>query len=239
MAQTRSSRRFQIACLLILGPIPAILALSPDDKRIESLWADLEKGDLEASRALLNLSARPRDAVDFLKRKLKPLKLSSGQAKALLLKLGNGEESVWKPAFEELEYFDPRLAIDLQILMDRYKEAPGRQRMVEVLSGREAGQLAGKEVSLRPVGQDGFNFFAQPNFGSWWAEHKIERINSHVHRTDKKKWTRAVRAIVLLEYLGTPDAEEILKDMAKGHPDAQPTKVAKEALKTLARRTAD
>ena len=64
--------------------------------------------------------------------------------------------------------------------------------MVEVMSGRQAGQLAGKEVSLRPVGQDGFNFFAQPNFGSWWAEHKIERINWDSRRSIKKKWTRAV-----------------------------------------------
>jgi hypothetical protein len=52
----------------------------------------------------------------------------------------------------------------------------------------------------------------------------------------KKKWTRAVRAIVLLEHIGTPDATAIIKDMATGHPDAYPSKVAKEALKTLASR---
>jgi hypothetical protein len=122
---------------------------------------------------------------------MKPLTISSAQVKSLLLKLGNDNEEVWKPAFEELEYFDPRLAIDLQTLMERYMDSPTRQRMVEVMSGRQAGQLAGKEVSLRPVGQDGFNFFAQPNFGSWWAEHKIERINWDSRRSIKKKWTRA------------------------------------------------
>jgi hypothetical protein len=52
----------------------------------------------------------------------------------------------------------------------------------------------------------------------------------------EKKWTRAVRAIVLLEHIGTPDATAILKDMATGHPDAYPSKVAKEALKNLASR---
>ena len=55
-------------------------------------------------------------------------------------------------------------------------------------------------------------------------------------RNTKKKWTRAVRAIVLLEHIGSPDAEAILKEMATGHPDAHPTKVAREALKTLAAR---
>jgi hypothetical protein len=134
-----------------------------------------------------------------------------------------------------LEYFDPQLAIELQTLMDRHTDSPTRQRMVEVMSGRQAGQLAGKAVSLRPVNPDGFNFFAQPNFGSWWAEHKIERINWDSRRNFKKKWTRAVRAIVLLEHFGSPAAVDILKDMATGHPNAQPTKVAQEALKNLAK----
>ena len=172
----------------------------------------------------------------FLKIKLKPLAISSAQVKALLLKLGNANDSVWKPAFEELEYFDPRLAIDLKTLMDRYTETPARQRLVEILSGREAGSLQDKNIQLRKFGgPDDFNFFAE-NEGSWWAEVKIERINSHYWATTKKKWTRAVRAIVLLEHIGTSDAAAILKDIATGHPEAQPTKVAKESVKILAGR---
>ncbi len=41
---------------------------------------------------------------------------------------------------------------------------------------------------------------------------------------------------VLLEHIGTADAAAILKDMATGHADAYPTKVAKEATKTVASR---
>jgi hypothetical protein len=206
------------------------------EKQIEAWWVDLEKGDMAATKALLNLSDRPNDTVAFLKKRLKPLTISSGQVKALLLKLGNGNESVWKPAFEELEYFDPRLAIDLQMLMDRYTEAPTRQRMVEIMSGREAESLKGKDVQLRKFGgPDDFNFFAN-NVGSWWAEKRVERISSEFWRNTKKKWTRAVRALVLLEHIGTPDAVAILKDMATGHPDAYPTKVAKQAWKTVASR---
>jgi hypothetical protein len=200
----------------------------------EAWWQDLEKGETEATRALLNMADRREQTVAFLKDRMKPLKITPAEVRALLLKLSNENEKVWKPAFEELEYFDPRLAIDLETLMDRYQEAPGRQRMVEVLSGRESGSLVErKEIILRRVGRgDGFNFFA-PNFGSWWAEHKVERINSLGRLNIKKKWTRAVRAIVLLEHIATPGAVAILRDMATGHPDAQPTKVAKDALGRL------
>ena len=241
-----SSSQFQAAGLI--AAVLGIAAMAPiissscgarpataDEKQMEAWWVDLEKGDTAATRALLNLSDRPKESVAFLKRKMKPLTISSGQVKALLLKLGNGNDSVWKPAFEELEYFDPRLAIDLQTLMDRYTESPTRQRMVEIMSGREADSLKGKNVQLRKFGgPDDFNFFAEN--GSWWAENRVERISSDFWRNTKKKWTRAVRAIVFLEHIGTPDATAILKDMATGHPDAYPTKVAKEALKTVASR---
>lgn len=205
----------------------------PTDGRaaMEAWWADLEMDETAATRALLNLADRRDEAVAFLRAKMKPLKISAGEARALLLKLGNEDEKVWKPAREELEYFDPRLAIDLETLMDRYKESPVRQRMVEVLSDRPAGLLAGKEVTLRRLSRgDGFNFFAQPNAGSWWAEHKVDRLNGTRGGNPKKKWTRAVRAIVLLEHIGTPGAVAILEDMAAGHPDAQPTRVARDAL---------
>ena len=221
------------ALILVVSSSSGADPATVDEKTMEAWWADLEKGDTAATRALLNLSDRPRDTVAFLKRRMKPLTISSGQVKALLLKLGNANEKVWKPAFEELEYFDPRLAIDLQTLMDRYTESPTRQRMVEVLSGRESESLKGKDVQLRKFGgPDDFNFFAN-NVGSWWAENRVERISSDSWRNTKKKWTRAVRAIVLLEHVGSPEAAAILKDLATGHPDAYPTKVAKEALKAV------
>ena len=109
--------------------------------------------------------------------------------------------------------------------------APARQRMVEVLSERAPGSLEEKEVTLSQVGDDGFNFRADN--GSWWAEHKVSRIGEFAWSDHKKKWTRAVRAIALLQHLGTPEARAILDDMATGHPDAFPTKAAKQAVATL------
>jgi hypothetical protein len=202
-------------------------------QQMEALWNDLEKEEAVATRALLRLSAKPAEAVAFLKETMKPLRIEAERVKSLLAKLGSDKDDIWKPAFEELEYFDPRLAIDLTTLMNDVTESPARQRMVAVLSGRLAERLEGKTVSIRPLGGggDGFNFF--DGRGSWWAEHKVERLNRG-GGDSKKKWTRAVRAIVLLEHIGTPDAVIVLRSMATGHLDAQPTKEARAALDRLA-----
>jgi hypothetical protein len=231
MNRYRRTNGIAVAIGLALVWIAPVVAT--DEPTMEALWVDLEKGDIEASRALLKMSARPAEAVAFLSKRIKPLKIDAEQVKSLLVMLGSADESVWKPAFEHLEYFDPRLAIDLEVLMRENVEAPSRQRMVEILSGRQAESLKGKQVSIRGVGGDnGFNFF--DGRGSWWAEHKISRINSYAWANAKKKWTRADRAIVLLEHIGTPEAVAILKDMTTGEPDAQPTKTAKESLDRLA-----
>jgi hypothetical protein len=204
-----------------------------DPKTMEAWWVELEKNEPESSRALLNLAERRDDAVAFLKGKMKPLILAGERLDALLEKLGSADETEWKPAFEEMEYFDPRLAVDLETLMDVVGDTPRRQRMVAVMSGRDPAGLEGRQVELRKVGQGGgHNFLSRPG-GSWWAEIDVSKINSSPGNNPKKKWTRAVRAIVILEHLGTPDAIAILKEMAGGHRLAQPTRAAVEALERI------
>jgi hypothetical protein len=89
--------------------------------------------------------------------------------------------------------------------------------------------LAGEEVKLRPVGNDGFNFFSK---GSWWAEHRVERIGAY-RWNPKVAWTRAVRGVAILEQIGTPEARMVLRQLAAGHPDAFPTKAARKSLLRL------
>ena len=72
--------------------------------------------------------------------------------------------------------------------------------------------------------------------GSWWAEHRVDRINVGTWGNKRRYWTRAVRAVVLLEHVGTPAAVAVLKELATGHSDAQPTKAAKEAVARLAKK---
>jgi hypothetical protein len=215
------------------GPTPAAPAPEVAGARMEAWWDDLQKGEFEATRAILEFSARPNEAVAFLARRMKPLKIDADRVKDLIEMLKSDQEEAWMPAFEYLEYFDPRLAIDLPVLMLEVTDLRARQRIVEVMSGRKAGSLEGKEVSLKKLSRaDGFNFSSDR--GSWWAEHRVDRINSDSWSNRKKKWTRAVRAIALLEHIGTSDAIAILKAMANGHPEAQPTKAAKQALEQVA-----
>jgi hypothetical protein len=219
--------------LLVAAALVAPAAPVPGEagsRELEALWAELEKDEPAASRALLKLSARPKEVVGFLKAKVKPLAIDEKRVRALIADLGAEKEETWKAAFEELEYFDPRLAIDLPTLMADVTDTPARQRLVAVLCAAKPDAYAGRTITLSPVGNDGYNFRA--NNGSWWAEHKVERLNAGSW-TPKKKWTRATRAVALLEHLGTPAAVAVLEDLARGHADAQPTKAAKDALKRL------
>ena len=99
--------------------------------------------------------------------------------------------------------------------------------MVEVLSGREAGSLKGKNSSSGNSADPMTSTSSPKTKARGGPRAESTASIPSIGRNTKKKWTRAVRAIVLLEHIGTPDAVAILKDMATGHPDAYPTKVAR------------
>ena len=234
---TNPTRRAALVGLLATGlarpgraaPVPAVAAA----QELESLWANLAGDELAASRALLKLSARPKETAAFIAQKLPPLKIDEKRVRALLTDLGSEKEETWKAATEELEYFDPRLAIDLVTLMDTVTDRVPRARLVALLSGdRPAEKLLKEDLPItlsRHGGKNGEEeFFNFRQVGSWWAEYRIERINIGTWGNKRKYWTRAVRAVALLEHIGSPTAAAVLRDLATGHPDAQPTKVAKE-----------
>jgi hypothetical protein len=198
-------------------------------KELESLWTKLYEDEPASTTAAIKLFKQPEHAVPFLQEKLRPLKLEAVQCRKLLAELGSNDEKTWKAAWEALDYLDPRLAIDLPTLMNEVTTNPSRTRMVELCSDRDADSLSGQDVQIRPVGDDGYNFFSK---GSWWAEHKIERIGKY-RWNPKKSWTRAARGIAVLEQIGSPEARKVIEQMATGHPDAFPTKAAKESLKRM------
>lgn len=216
---------------LLVAPVPSQSDEAPQKGEaelleLEALWSDLYGEDPAASTAVIKFYKNPAAAIPFLKEKLKPLKLDPEQCRQWLKELGSKDEAEWKAAWEKLDYLDPRLAIDLKTLMDEVNDAPARTRMVEICSDRKADSLVGQQVILRAVGNDGFNFFAG---GSWWAEHRIERIGSSPWRP-KKAWTRAARCVAILEQIGSQDSVAVLLKLANGHPDAFPTKAARESL---------
>jgi hypothetical protein len=199
-------------------------------KELETLWSDLCAGDPAAANAVIKFYKNADAAVPFLKEKLQPLKLDADQCRRLLKELGSQDEKVWKAAWEKLDYLDPRLAIDLKTLMDEVTDVPARTRMVELCSGRKADSLAGEDVKLRAVRDDGFNFCVRRSW--WWAEHRVERIGIYSW-SPKMAWTGAARGVAILEQIGTQEAVEVLQQLASGHPDASPTKAAKKSLMRL------
>jgi hypothetical protein len=48
------------------------------------------------------------------------------------------------------------------------------------------------------------------------------------------EWVRAVRAVAVLEQIGTPEARQVLEALARGAPDALLTQDAQAALGRLA-----
>ena len=94
------------------------------DDELKALWADLYGEDPAASAAVIRLYKNADAAVPFLKEKLPPLTLDADECRSLLTELGSKDEKVWKPAWEKLDYLDPRLAIDLKTLMEEVKENP-------------------------------------------------------------------------------------------------------------------
>jgi hypothetical protein len=227
--------RLLLSALLGLGSSLAVAAPArPLDKaakkkELEALWADLYKDEPAATAAAIKLFKQSEHAVAFLGEKLRPLKLDAVRCRQLLKDLGSNDEKTWKAAWNELDYLDPRLAIDLPTLMNDVATNPARTRMVELCCDRKADSLAGEDVRLRRVGDDGYNFSSK---GSWWAEHRIDRIGKSFW-TLKRSWTRAARGIAILEQIGGAEAKKALERMAAGHPDAFPTKAAKESVGRL------
>lgn len=240
---TNLSRRAALTGLLVAGlhgagrAAPAPIARTVSRKELEDLWADLAGDEIAASRALLKLADRPTEAVALCAEKLKALTIDEKGVRALLADLGDEKEQTWKAAVEKFEYFDPRLAIDLPTLMDEVTDRVARARLVAILCGdRSAERLLQEKEPItlhRSVEKTGEVYYNFRQGGAWWAEHRVDRINVGTWGNRRKYWTRAVRAVVILEHVNTPAAVAVLKELATGHPDAQPTRAAKEALARL------
>jgi hypothetical protein len=200
-------------------------------RELDALWQDLRSPDeLTAGLALLRLAARPTEAVDYLRGRLRPLGLSAARAAELIAALGGEDEATARRAFDELDYQDPRLAL-------------GDEGLRAALLDPRAGRRVGAVLCDRPM--DAFQV------GRWhWnsPDNKVYRFNygEAVRDLDvsigvadigargrKLAWVRAERAVAALEYMRTQGAVEVLEALAAGHPDAGPTKAAKRALERV------
>jgi RNA polymerase sigma factor (sigma-70 family) len=194
-------------------------------KELDELWEGLKDWKADSSRAALGFFRQPGPTVTYLKTKLKPLKMEESEAKALITKLFSEKEDEWKDAERELLARTPLLAMSLTEVWAEAKTVEERRRLVAVLANRASGHEQ-NDYQLKCVNGQYFNFWTKTGL-SLFVSHKVAE-GVHVER-----WNREVRAITILEYLGTPEAMTLLEAMTDGHPEASPTVAAKEALARL------
>lgn len=193
-------------------------------------WKQLASSEPGSTEAILFFAKRPDETVEYFDEHLVALRLDEDTFSTLLEKLGSEDEEVAEKAFEAFQHLDPRLFMGLEEIMDRVEEEPIRSRMVEVLSGRKFGSMAGQDIQLRAIGGgDGeeMNYNFSSGNGSWWAEARISRLGMGAW-VSKPSWTRAIHAIKILEDIGNAESTRLLARMAQGHEEARPTSIAKE-----------
>ncbi len=199
-------------------------------KELDTAWeALLSEDEQTAGRALLCFASHKEDAVDYIKSKLKPLKLTKERACQLLADLVSGDDQVSKAAFEEFKYFDPRLVLDDKQLREALLDKPAR-RLGAVLCDLPMDTLTGEKWHWYSPDNKMYRF----NCGEAVSDRDAAITVGLIGKVGRKAtWVRAIRAVTVLEFVGTPKAREILDDISTGHPNAAPTKAAKAAIDRL------
>jgi HEAT repeat protein len=162
--------------------------------KLPSLWSDLAKADgAVAYRAIWCVAATPKEAVEFLRKRLQPIQdVDPERIQRLIADLDSDKFSTREKAEN-----------DLAALGDSAESA-----LREALAGQPSS-----EVSLR-----------------------IRLLLRKLVQPDNPERMRELRAIEVLELIGTPEAQDVLKRLARGAKGAQMTQAAKASLDRLAKR---
>ncbi len=197
-------------------------------KELDAAWIDLlSPNELTASSAVLRCAARPEEVVSFLKAKLQPLKLTKERVTELISDLGSEEGKVARTAFAELALFDPRLALAKTELEEAMIEKPASKRLGAILCDMPIDAFETERFYFNSPDNEVFRFSCGKPVRDRDIGIQVAQIGTV---GQKATWNRMIRAIAVLEFIGSPDARTILKELATGHPDASPTKAAKKAL---------
>ena len=228
------ARLFTPLIPLLVGGVALAAPVPPNPKaeqaKLEALWNDLQSYDaVVRTRAVLALVDHPR-AVPFLKERAPPLKASKERTTALLKDLNDDDEKVRDRAFEELKYFDPRLALSVPEQVALATTEVGRRKLVATwLNNVEWDAFQpGNSTSLHVVGVGAggsnvrLNYVRPGNQGSGMSSMHIGPLSG----ASPQLWTAAALAAVALDRINTPSARAALEHLATGHADAAPTREA-------------
>jgi RNA polymerase sigma factor (sigma-70 family) len=230
-----------------LDPRPPLLNL--EDAAWDKLWRD----EPYASRGVLEFASFPnKETVAFFKTKLKPLKTDKETVARWIAALDSDKQDEWLPAYLALDYFDPALVMTPREAWGEAKGHRARHRLAALLTGRPEvmnvpDPVRRDENDMQLVERDRSYWVViysipiprdRPNATGFQPqpapkESREFPVAPRPENVQRPTWTQLTRAVVILEHIGTPEALALLKEMASGHPDALPTRTAKEAVERL------
>jgi hypothetical protein len=205
---------------------------------MKSLWADLAGTDeAQATRAALVLASHSRETVAWMKEHLRPVKTNSEYVAKLLARLDGDTLEEREQATADLEYLGKYIRKDLEKLVAGKGATEAKKRARELLERIAADDPPPKEAD-GGKGIGGGRGVSITNINgkvSIMIDGKVVDLNPKVviPPGPPRSWVRAQRAVAVLEHIGSPEAEELLKAIADGEREAAPTKAARDALSRL------
>lgn len=222
------------AALALAAPVPKADGKLSETraKEFDERWQALGRADTAAVEATLWFAKQP-EAVVYLNQKLRPLKMDGKEAKQLIAKLFSEKEDEWKEAERELAVRTPLLAMSIKDVWAEAQTEDQRRRLVYVLLGRMTGHEQ-DDYELKEHAGGRFTLVANKFQGGRQVGSTAVNVQHTVAEGEHDlRWSREKRALYVLEHVGTPDAVKLIEAMATGHPDASPTKTAKDTLARL------
>ena len=169
----------------------------------QKIWIAFLKDDEEAFVGVLAMLKHRTDAFAAIQASLQPIQPTEAECRKLLEALGKDDEKIWRAAWDQLHYLDPRLTFELPKLMAEVPDGLARTRVVELLTGTKADSMRGStiEIALR---DDGYYTYKS---GKWNGtfQHECKHLRPPA-------WQRVVTAIWLLEAFETPEATKRLSE---------------------------
>lgn len=217
----------RMAAGLLKAKLPA-----PATEFTDKHWDDLLS--VKPDRIVVAVAAlrESKNTPVVLKAKLPAIKATKEQLTKWVQAFDSDDNAVWGPAYTELCYFRPSLALTLSEQCDLVTTHVGRALLFQFWwqdHGRTTGRLQfDTKVAFTPT--------AAGLTAAWLRKQPPPPIEAPVPELSKQtcvQWQRARLAIVALERNGTADAKGVLKQLADGHPDILPTKEARAALNRL------
>ncbi len=213
------------------------------DEPLAAAWQDLLSADeAKATRAACVFAAKPKEGIEFLAANLRPLKVEPKRIEKLVAQLGDNDFATREAAQQELEYLGKFAKLNLASALKETSNAEAKERLAKLLGRIEIVEKQEQVNEAKP---------ANPLNGGGGVS--VSNVNGKVTITvngqqldltpkvieklpPPASWSRAARAIGILEFAGTPEAVKLLESLSLGEDNAPPTKLAQDALARLKRK---